>query len=314
MSQFITGKELQDKLCSIIWDANEVLLLVSPFIRLDKYFRELLDKHKENHKLHIVLIFGKNEGRVDKSLNSDDFEFVKKFPNVSVIYQANLHGKYYGNERSGMITSINLHDHSFDNNIEFGVYYETTILNNLTTNADKAAWNYCRQIADSGLPVYIQRPAYEKKLLSALLGKNYVKSETLWDITNEFYKGKYDVANNKKSLGDFPDELEFNKKTGPMPSKEMPIKESPSSTSPAEQKPESDSIKTKEKSTSGYCIRTGVEINRNPEKPFSYDAYKEWAQYENWDYPEKYCHLTGQPSYGKTTFRKPILNDSYKNK
>ena len=49
----------------------------------------------------------------------------------------------------------------------------------------------------------------------------------------------------------------------------------------------------------GYCIRTGEEIPLNFDKPLSYDAYKKWSEYSNPDYPEKYCHFTGNIVTGK---------------
>ncbi len=61
MAKFVTGKELEDVVYDIIWNAQETLMLVSPFIRLDKYFKELLNQHINNHKLHIIIIFGKND-------------------------------------------------------------------------------------------------------------------------------------------------------------------------------------------------------------------------------------------------------------
>ena len=57
----------------------------------------------------------------------------------------------------------------------------------------------------------------------------------------------------------------------------------------------------------GFCIRTGVPIPFNLEKPLSYDAFKTWSQFKNPDYPEKFCHATGKESYGKTTVRNPVL-------
>ncbi len=62
----------------------------------------------------------------------------------------------------------------------------------------------------------------------------------------------------------------------------------------------------------GYCIRTGVEIPFNVEKPFSASAYKLWAKYGDMDYPEKYCHFSGEPSDGETSFNKPILKKNWK--
>ena len=36
MSKFITGKELEDAVYNIIWDAQDTLLIVSPYIKLEK--------------------------------------------------------------------------------------------------------------------------------------------------------------------------------------------------------------------------------------------------------------------------------------
>jgi phosphatidylserine/phosphatidylglycerophosphate/cardiolipin synthase-like enzyme len=57
----------------------------------------------------------------------------------------------------------------------------------------------------------------------------------------------------------------------------------------------------------GYCIRTGQQIPFNPEKPFSAEGYKKWAEWENKNYKEKFCHFSGEPSAGQTSFAKPIL-------
>jgi phosphatidylserine/phosphatidylglycerophosphate/cardiolipin synthase-like enzyme len=62
----------------------------------------------------------------------------------------------------------------------------------------------------------------------------------------------------------------------------------------------------------GYCIRTGVEIPFNIEKPMSYEAYKSWSKYSDPNYAEKYCHFSGEPSDGKTSVRKPILSKNWK--
>ncbi|HRF82745.1 MAG TPA: phospholipase D family protein [Flavobacteriales bacterium] len=62
----------------------------------------------------------------------------------------------------------------------------------------------------------------------------------------------------------------------------------------------------------GYCIRTGVSIPFNLEKPLSYEAYKSWSKFSNPDYPEKFCHFSGEASNGETTVSKPILKKNWK--
>lgn len=74
-------------------------------------------------------------------------------------------------------------------------------------------------------------------------------------------------------------------------------------------KPESN--KSKDKKT-GYCIRTGVQIPFNVKKPLSTDAYKKWNEFGDPNYPEKYCHFSGEPSNGKTSVAKPILAKNWK--
>jgi phosphatidylserine/phosphatidylglycerophosphate/cardiolipin synthase-like enzyme len=61
----------------------------------------------------------------------------------------------------------------------------------------------------------------------------------------------------------------------------------------------------------GFCIRTGVEIPFNVEKPLSYDAYKAWNKYSDANYAEKFCHFSGEPSHGETSVAKPILRKNW---
>ena len=55
--------------------------------------------------------------------------------------------------------------------------------------------------------------------------------------------------------------------------------------------------------STGYCISTGEPIPFDLSRPLCYDSYKSCVQFQNPDFPEKYCYSTG-----KTSMRKPILN------
>jgi phosphatidylserine/phosphatidylglycerophosphate/cardiolipin synthase-like enzyme len=65
------------------------------------------------------------------------------------------------------------------------------------------------------------------------------------------------------------------------------------------------------KKNSGYCIRTGVEITFNIERPLSGKAFESWSKYGDEEYPEKYCHFSGEPSNGDTCFMRPILKKNW---
>jgi phosphatidylserine/phosphatidylglycerophosphate/cardiolipin synthase-like enzyme len=62
----------------------------------------------------------------------------------------------------------------------------------------------------------------------------------------------------------------------------------------------------------GFCIRTGVSIPFNIEKPLTKEAYKKWNEYGDENYPEKFCHFTGEPSNGETSVKQPILKKNWK--
>ncbi|MEJ8755447.1 phospholipase D family protein [Pontibacter sp. H259] len=66
-------------------------------------------------------------------------------------------------------------------------------------------------------------------------------------------------------------------------------------------------IEHKKEKPTGYCIRTGVKIPLNPERPLSYESFQKWNQFGDVDYPERFCHFSGEPSKGETSVRRPIL-------
>ena len=70
MARFITGEKLSEQVYDIIFNARKQLLIVSPYIKLDDYFKkEVFNRHKTNPELHIVVAFGKNENNPTRSFN-----------------------------------------------------------------------------------------------------------------------------------------------------------------------------------------------------------------------------------------------------
>jgi len=72
------------------------------------------------------------------------------------------------------------------------------------------------------------------------------------------------------------------------------------------------SMEKKNNQKKGYCIRTRAEIPFNIEKPLSLEAYKKWNEFGDTEYPEKFCHFSGEPSNGETSVSKPILKKNWK--
>ena len=56
----------------------------------------------------------------------------------------------------------------------------------------------------------------------------------------------------------------------------------------------------KAKSLDGFCIRCGDEINFNINRSLCSDCFESWADWGNEDYPENFCHFSGEMSLGDT--------------
>ena len=55
---FLTGKELNEKIYDTIYNSEKYLLILSPFIQLDEYFKdEVFKTHLNNSKVHIIIGF-----------------------------------------------------------------------------------------------------------------------------------------------------------------------------------------------------------------------------------------------------------------
>lgn len=70
-------------------------------------------------------------------------------------------------------------------------------------------------------------------------------------------------------------------------------------------------INSKRKAPSrGYCIRCEERIPYNTEKPYCWDCFSTWAQFENYEYQENVCHACGE--FQSSTMNKPLCYDCYK--
>lgn len=232
MAKFINTRKAVAQIEDLIRNAEEKLILISPFLKLAKDFKELLTYRDSKEKItHIV--FGKQE------LNPDEMKFLQGLRSVYLKYNENLHAKCYLNDSKMIITSLNLYEFSMANNKEMGVLIE------------------------------------KNDPVDAVLFEDAMKEVDYIFKTSE----KFEFGNLKEAKDN------DKKKTK-----------------------KDDSVDSKK----GYCIRTGVEIPFNVEKPFCYEAYKEWSKDEDEENPEMYCHFSGELSPGETSYSKPILKKHWK--
>jgi phosphatidylserine/phosphatidylglycerophosphate/cardiolipin synthase-like enzyme len=65
-----------------------------------------------------------------------------------------------------------------------------------------------------------------------------------------------------------------------------------------------------QQTAAGTCIRCGGHLFPDLNKPLCDDCYDKWAQYENEDYAERFCHICGRP--WETSYAKPLCRDCFR--
>ena len=177
MAEFVKGNQLNAELEKIFENAEAQLIIISPFIKLHARFIDVLKSKKDNHNLEITVVFGKNEDNISKSFSIDEFNFLKDFPNIQIKYEPRLHAKYYANESAALLSSMNLHEFSQNNNIEFGILTKKSLIKGLTSigdNLDFEAFYYFDQVISNSKSLYKRSPEYQDKFLG--LAKKYTHS------------------------------------------------------------------------------------------------------------------------------------------
>ena|SRR3989339_339303 len=117
MAKFLNTKKSVSEIEDLIRDAGQTLILISPYLKLSKDFKELLSYRNSKDKITTV-IFGKVQ------LNPDEMKFLESLQFVILKYKDDLHAKCYLNDEKMIITSLNLYDFSMNNNKEMGVLIE----------------------------------------------------------------------------------------------------------------------------------------------------------------------------------------------
>ncbi len=100
----------------LIKNASERLVLISPFLKLNDRIKELLED-KNRLKIDVRIVYGKSE------LHPEEINWLKELTYIRTSFCKNLHAKCYLNEKSCIITSLNLYEFSQINNNEMGIVF-----------------------------------------------------------------------------------------------------------------------------------------------------------------------------------------------
>ncbi len=276
MAQFVEGSQLNVELENLIRNASKYLYLISPYIKLHDRIKDQLKLKREQYNLQIVVVFGKAEDTQSNRIKEEDLEFLCSFPNIEIRYEKNLHAKYYASEEAGLLTSMNLYDFSQNHNIEAGVLmlHPAPLVGRIVDMVSSPS------LSQDALGFFGEVIENSELLFSRV---PWVETSLL-GLREKFVESKIE----EDKLNAF-----FNKRKavyGDIRTKAEPV------------------IRVRH----GYCIRTRAEIPFNIQRPLSSEAYQNWAQFQNVDYAEKYCHYSGENSDGQTSFARPVLKKNYR--
>ena len=289
---FLTGKPLSDTIYDTLFKAEKELIIISPYIQLGDYLKDnIFKQHLHNSKLHILIGFGKNEHNKERSFKRGEIEYFLNFPNITIVYIPELHGKYYANEKQSVITSMNLLDYSLINNVEFGVLAEKALTDLVNkNNFFETSKNTIMSVLDSGYTIFAKRPNYNKKFLG--LAKDYVGSTVHLDLVDNMLANREGKPIRYSSF--VPENYvnaEKRQRTEREPAPEKVVQKE----APQEKK--------------GHCIRCNTEIPLNPLMPLCDSCYPIWAKFGNRFYEENYCHCCGEER--KVTVATPLCYSCY---
>lgn len=120
MVEFLDTNATSSELSKMVSRSKEKLYLVSPYLQMSDKIKILIQQaEKESPEIDIKVLY-----RSDKNgeINEKDMDFLlKQLNNASIYSLDNLHAKCYLNEDTAIITSMNLYQHSQENNWEMGV-------------------------------------------------------------------------------------------------------------------------------------------------------------------------------------------------
>lgn len=117
MAIFLTTTGISHYLEKLIHKANKKLILISPFVKINVRFKQLLED-KKRMKMDINVVYGKDD------LHTDEKNWFKSMPFIRTSFLKDLHAKCYLNENEAIITSMNLYEFSEVHNHEMGIHID----------------------------------------------------------------------------------------------------------------------------------------------------------------------------------------------
>ena len=115
MAKFLDTTGVSYHLEQLIKNTKDQLILISPYLQFHKRVKDNLE-HLNIQKIDIRIIYRENKLQVEES------NWLEKQIGIRTSLCNSLHAKCYLNKKEAIVTSMNLHSFSQQNNDEMGIY------------------------------------------------------------------------------------------------------------------------------------------------------------------------------------------------
>ena len=115
MAKFHTTGGLVGTIENLIKDAQEKLIIVSPYLQINPL---LIPRLKDASARNVAITF---VYRSDDKTTKIEMDRLKEIKGLTMYVNKHLHAKCFMNEKRALITSMNLYDYSQQNNREIGI-------------------------------------------------------------------------------------------------------------------------------------------------------------------------------------------------
>ena len=151
MPKFLTTTEISYRLEQIIKRAETSVLLISPYLKTNDRIREIIEA-RSHEGLDIRIVYGK------KAIDLKEQAWIDSVPTMHKAFCENLHAKCYLNERTALLTSMNLYDYSQVNNTEMGILVDRDVSDSLFEQIRNEAESIWQRGANRAHPTQTQKP------------------------------------------------------------------------------------------------------------------------------------------------------------
>ena len=179
--KFLTTKGIAASIEELIRDARQFIVLVSPYLKVDKTYIERL-READRVNVKIYLVFGK------KDMSGDEKEKFQDFRHLEIHFLENLHAKCYMNESTAIITSMNLYGYSEEHNREMGI--------EICKNQDASLYRDIEKEAESILNSAKKCDVFRENSQKGFFGFNQKSKE-------EAFRRNYEPYTNGRGNGGF---------------------------------------------------------------------------------------------------------------